>query len=318
MPEEKSFRYGIIVLGLFLIMIGMFIMSIEKPHIYISFCTLGILMVAVGVTWSICQCYPKITFVPMAEAESEFLLSHKLLASSSATETELPRKNSSSTPYTSQEEANKYDKSLPSYDQLKNTVPFLGEAPGNLMVPVTLQQVYSMTEVQGSLQATAEVHCDSDESVDLNNHCSKNSLPNTACNHKGYRGSRLASFHEDEDSLSSDEMNSFHSACKAVHYADEGNAAMKQLYPDHHHYEDIALIDYLLLNGSCLSKSQNPVLLKDNQLNDAETDFSESINYSHSEPDIKQKTEKEKSIEAEMYYGINDNYEDSCTTGECE
>lgn len=60
MAEEKTFRYGFIMLGLFLVMTGMFIMSVEKPQIYITFCALGVLLVAVGITWSMCQCYPKV------------------------------------------------------------------------------------------------------------------------------------------------------------------------------------------------------------------------------------------------------------------
>lgn len=60
MAEEKTFRYGFIMLGFFLVMTGMFIMSVEKPHIYISFCALGVLLIAVGIVWSMCQCYPKV------------------------------------------------------------------------------------------------------------------------------------------------------------------------------------------------------------------------------------------------------------------
>ncbi|PKU31233.1 barttin [Limosa lapponica baueri] len=59
MAEEKTFRYGFIMLGFFLVMTGMFIMSVEKPQIYITFCALGVLLVAVGIIWSMCQCYPK-------------------------------------------------------------------------------------------------------------------------------------------------------------------------------------------------------------------------------------------------------------------
>lgn len=60
MAEEKNFRYGFIILGFFLVMVGMFIMSVEKPQYYITFCVLGVLLVAVGITWSMCQCYPKV------------------------------------------------------------------------------------------------------------------------------------------------------------------------------------------------------------------------------------------------------------------
>lgn len=65
MAEEKTFRYGFIMLGFFLVMTGMFIMSVEKPQIYITFCALGVLLVAVGITWSMCQCYPKVGSVPL-------------------------------------------------------------------------------------------------------------------------------------------------------------------------------------------------------------------------------------------------------------
>uniref|UniRef100_A0A803YL89 BSND protein n=1 Tax=Meleagris gallopavo TaxID=9103 RepID=A0A803YL89_MELGA len=60
MAEEKTFRYGFIMLGFFLVMTGMFIMSVEKPQIYATFCAGGILLIAVGVTWSMCQCYPRV------------------------------------------------------------------------------------------------------------------------------------------------------------------------------------------------------------------------------------------------------------------
>lgn len=60
MAEEKTFRYGFIILGFFLVMVGMFIMSVDKPQYYITFCVLGALLVAVGITWSMCQCYPKV------------------------------------------------------------------------------------------------------------------------------------------------------------------------------------------------------------------------------------------------------------------
>uniref|UniRef100_A0ACB8F3E8 Uncharacterized protein n=1 Tax=Sphaerodactylus townsendi TaxID=933632 RepID=A0ACB8F3E8_9SAUR len=99
MAEDKTFRHGLIVLGFFLVMIGMFIMSVDKPQIYITFCTLGILVIAAGITWSMCQCYPKHHFeknlplikVVSVDTESEHFLAKKSAASS--VENEIPEKN---------------------------------------------------------------------------------------------------------------------------------------------------------------------------------------------------------------------------------
>ncbi|XP_065602151.1 barttin [Cyrtonyx montezumae] len=110
MAEEKTFRYGFIMLGFFLVMTGMFIMSVEKPQIYATFCAGGILLIAVGVTWSMCQCYPRVTFVPV-QPEAEQFPDQKA--------TLLPEKGSPGTlslqdPYNSA-----YEKSLPSYEQVQ-------------------------------------------------------------------------------------------------------------------------------------------------------------------------------------------------------
>ncbi|KAL7985044.1 hypothetical protein Chor_003614 [Crotalus horridus] len=104
MAEEKTFRYGLIVLGFFLVMIGMFIMSVEKPQIYITFCTLGVLVIAVGIIWSMCQCYPKIRVVSIDSESEKFLVKNpesekffvKKLAASSSIENKIPEKKSPS------------------------------------------------------------------------------------------------------------------------------------------------------------------------------------------------------------------------------
>uniref|UniRef100_A0A8C3TLK8 Barttin n=1 Tax=Chelydra serpentina TaxID=8475 RepID=A0A8C3TLK8_CHESE len=117
MAEDKTFRYGLIVLGFFLVMIGMFIMSVDKPQVYITFCTLGVLTIAVGITWSMCQCYPKV---------GPILLSALSQLASLA----------SQTPYTSQEEANVYEKSLPSYEQIQRKAKGSVECLGIQMAPL--------------------------------------------------------------------------------------------------------------------------------------------------------------------------------------
>ncbi|KAM6262380.1 barttin [Porphyrio hochstetteri] len=143
MAEEKTFRYGFIMLGLFLVMTGMFIMSVEKPQIYITFCVLGILLVAVGIIWSMCQCYPKITFIPV-DLEAERFLDHKPIVL-------LQRDTRLQAPCPSQDATSTYEKSLPSYEQIQQ------QAVGLPLVPPTAQP-RSHSCSQPAVQAKAEVH----------------------------------------------------------------------------------------------------------------------------------------------------------------
>ncbi|NXH09620.1 BSND protein, partial [Bucco capensis] len=147
MAEEKTFRYGFIMLGFFLVMTGMFIMSVEKPHIYITFCALGVLLVAVGITWSMCQCYPKITFVPV-DLEAERFLNHKPRSCSASCSFFIP---SSQAPCPSEEATSSYEKSLPSYEQIQK------QAVGSTLIPLTAQP-RPRSSSQPAIQAKAEVH----------------------------------------------------------------------------------------------------------------------------------------------------------------
>lgn len=60
MADEKTFRIGFIVLGLFLLSLGTFLMSHDQPQVYGTFYAMGSIMVIGGVIWSMCQCYPKV------------------------------------------------------------------------------------------------------------------------------------------------------------------------------------------------------------------------------------------------------------------
>ncbi|NXV01476.1 BSND protein, partial [Cettia cetti] len=141
MAEEKNFRYGFIILGFFLVMVGMFIMSMEKPQYYITFCVLGVLLVAVGITWSMCQCYPKITFIP-ADLEAERFLDHKPVV--------LPQKDTGWVPQRGNATST-YEKSLPSYEQIQRQA--VSSTP---LAPTAQPRPRSCS--QSAVQARAEIH----------------------------------------------------------------------------------------------------------------------------------------------------------------
>lgn len=147
MAEDKTFRYGLIVLGFFMIMIGMFIMSADKPNIYITFCSVGVLLIFIGITWSICQCYPKITFTPVDMEAVPLAEKSDLLT---------PTKQWCTTAYTSKEEAERYEATLPSYEQIQIKVEELGEPHGNQSIPFPQPVLVDIS--QPKLQAKVEVH----------------------------------------------------------------------------------------------------------------------------------------------------------------
>ncbi|XP_034529460.1 barttin [Notolabrus celidotus] len=68
--KGKPHRYGLIAAGTSVLAVGLFIMTQERPHVFITMCVLGVTMVCVGTVWSLCQCYPKVILAPVVQEES--------------------------------------------------------------------------------------------------------------------------------------------------------------------------------------------------------------------------------------------------------
>ncbi|XP_074076416.1 barttin [Macrotis lagotis] len=128
MAEDKTFRYGFIILGLFLLAVGMFIMTADRPQVYITFCVIGGIMLIAGVVWSMCQCYPKIAFVP-ADTAFESFLSPKALGTP---ENGIPEKKGSQPPYSRLEEDEASIQNPPDYQHIQMRIFGSGEDQGVL------------------------------------------------------------------------------------------------------------------------------------------------------------------------------------------
>ncbi|XP_074858842.1 barttin isoform X2 [Carettochelys insculpta] len=234
MAEDKTFRYGLIVLGFFLVMIGMFIMSVDKPQI---------------------------TFVPM-ETESEKFLSPQPAVS---TENEIPEKSCSQTPYTSEEEANVYETSLPSYDQIQRkakgseehlrvqTAPLLGDCElktGDCPHPF--------------IQATADVHRISENNEETYRDPAAQAVIATisSLSERSHGAVPLASFLDDVDlpssegSISSSQFLGGSTDSLRNPFASQGHPQNSELP----HYGAFALIDLPLVEQEDPTQEQTPAL----------------------------------------------------------
>ncbi|KAG8436868.1 hypothetical protein GDO86_007814 [Hymenochirus boettgeri] len=301
MAEDKTFRYGLIVLGFFLVMIGMFIMSVDKPHVYITFCTMGVLMIFIGITWSICQCYPKITFTPVHMEDAALTEKSPVLSHDS-----MPEKQWSSTPYTSKE-GELYETSLPSYEQIHIKLEEPGEGKENQSFPALVPPVL-VDCTQLSVQAKVEIHRDSENEGQRKSE--QTGIDYTFCLHDCYKDAPLATMKEEEtNSTSSGDTRSSSDSLK-VHNRWQINQVSGLHFGETSSFEGIALIDSPVCDG--ISPSQD---CEDGHPSDQE---SNSENKGSNEP-VFLVPDSEQSQDSEvddLYYGIKDDFLDHLVTAD--
>ncbi|XP_012605133.2 barttin [Microcebus murinus] len=162
MADEKTFRIGFIVLGLFLLALGTFLMSHDRPQVYGTFYAMGSVMVIGGVIWSMCQCYPKVAFVP-ADSDFQGVLSPKalgLLENGLAADVRSPQP-----PYVRLWEEAAYDQSLPDFSHIQMKFMSYSEDPRPLLGPKlgTSGGEGGARDVQAWAEAAVVVHRGSEE-----------------------------------------------------------------------------------------------------------------------------------------------------------
>ncbi|XP_075471627.1 barttin [Ascaphus truei] len=312
MAEDKTFRYGLIVLGFFLVMIGMFIMSVDKPHVYITFCSLGVLMIIIGITWSICQCYPKITFVPV-DMEAEFLTEKSPVSLKAPA----PEKQWLTTPYVSSQGSELYETSLPSYEQIQIKVEGPGGQPQNQSASPFLQSMLAECS-HPTLQAKVDIHRNSDGSKETST-AAPAGKGDAVCQLDYHKEAPLVSLKEDTNTSSSDASSSSQSSLQSCEIWQDPNARKKNpenILGNPLCDEAFTLIDAPLYEGQCVNVEQDSVPLQNQKISadiqeqfapdpDPGSDFLIPGHTLDSEAD-------------DMYYGMRDEPDNLVTAGESD
>ncbi|KAM4722916.1 barttin [Rhinophrynus dorsalis] len=302
MAEDKTFRYGLIVLGFFLVMIGMFIMSVDRPHVYITFCSMGVLMVFIGITWSICQCYPKITFTPV-DMEAVALTEKSLVHTNNFP----PEKQWSTTPYTTSKEAERYETSLPSYEQIQIKVEEPGEGKEDESIPALVHPML-MDCSYPTVQAKAEIHrnCGNEK----NRTSSLPGVQEKVCQPDFYKEAPLASLKEDTNITCSDDGKS---SCSSLQSCDlrqspvQCNPDCEVHFGNNSSYEGISLIDSPLYEGIGLHWEQGIASLPSQEISTDSKEHNFYIADPAQDPDMD-----------DMHYGLKDEMDNVVTTDESD
>ncbi|XP_029473907.1 barttin isoform X2 [Rhinatrema bivittatum] len=200
------------------------------------------------------RCYLnfKITFVPV-EAESEAFLSQMSPVSS---ENGMPEKSWSQTHYTTAEEAQFYEGSLPSYEQIHVKVADSGEAPGVQSAPLLLQSQLAPGGIQPSIQAKVEVHRNLESDEERRAKPALNADALTISRPERAAGAPLASLPEDTDTSASEEAQSVAGSPSPAAGRRPETAGAPRLAGGPPCYDDIALIDAQPYEGLWSSKGE--------------------------------------------------------------
>ncbi|XP_053103432.1 barttin [Hemicordylus capensis] len=247
---------------------------------------------------------PRIRVVSV-DTESEKFLVKKSAASS--IENEIPEKNSSQTPYTSQKEADVYEKSLPTYEQTQTKVVGAAECLGVPSAPALL--VSQGGCVQPVVQAKAEVHRASESDGDP---ASQREAMRFYGKSDGLHSQApLASFQGEVDasSVESTASSPFLQRCKNAPLVPATESQLRFQLPC---YEDFALIDSLM--GESQGQSKNKAVAPTQGCCSIPAPARDGTSATDVRPGLLEIKGMQNVEEDDMYYGIKEGPQDIPTS----